>query len=191
MSQPTERQKAVLRYIYDYISDQGYPPTVREIGLGVNLSSSSTVHGHLKHLSEKGFLEKDKTKPRAIGITAKGISTLGLAPLLTKMPIIAQITSDHADLSKEEVLNYCPIPNQYHAYADLFMFQIPHNNLKEFGILKGDSLIIQKQNITAENDLIIAVDENQQITYQAYTKEDFSRDLIILGKIIGFLRDFT
>lgn len=71
-----KRQMAVLRFIYERVNEKGYPPTVREICQAVDLSSTSTVHGHLARLEKKGYLQKDPTKPRAIELTAIGLEAL-------------------------------------------------------------------------------------------------------------------
>ena len=74
------KQTEILQYIYDTVEDRGFPPTVREICSAVNLSSTSTVHGHIARLERKGFLLKDATKPRAIEVTKKGREELGIKP---------------------------------------------------------------------------------------------------------------
>ncbi len=81
MARKTEtRQIEVLRYIHEQVTQKGYPPTVREIGEAVQLSSTSTVHGHLARLEKKGFIQRDPTKPRAIELTQQGLSKIGIRP---------------------------------------------------------------------------------------------------------------
>ena len=103
MSQPTEkRQIAVLRYIYNHVNEQGYPPTVREICQAVDLSSTSTVHGHLARLEKKGYLQRDPTKPRAIEVTVAGKEVLGIRPHAKQIPVIGTVTAGQPILAVED-----------------------------------------------------------------------------------------
>ena len=94
------RQLEVLKYIYEQVELKGYPPTVREIGKAVDLSSTSTVHGHLARLEKKGLILRDPTKPRAIELTPEGLEKIGIQP--TTIPMLGVVTAGEPILAVEE-----------------------------------------------------------------------------------------
>ena len=98
------RQIEVLQYIYEEVQEKGYPPTVREIGNAVKLSSTSTVHGHLSRLEKNGFIQRDPTKPRAIELTQAGLDKLGI--MSDKMPLLGTVTAGAPILAVEEATDY-------------------------------------------------------------------------------------
>ena len=101
MARQTEtRQIEVLRYIHEQVTRKGYPPTVREIGEAVNLSSTSTVHGHLARLEKKGFILRDPTKPRAIELTDLGLDQIGIKP--STIPMLGVVTAGEPILAVED-----------------------------------------------------------------------------------------
>lgn len=103
------RQKQILKHIKDTLRSKGYPPSVREIGEAVGLSSSSTVHGHLAKLEEMGFIKRDPTKPRAIDV-------LDEAPWrqksLTPIPLIGKVTAGQPILAIENIEETYPLPTE-------------------------------------------------------------------------------
>ncbi len=102
------RQMNVLHFIYTEVQQKGYPPTVREIGNAVNLSSTSTVHGHLARLEKAGYIYRDPTKPRAIEVTELGLQQLGIKS--DQMPLLGVVTAGEPILAVEEATDFFPIP---------------------------------------------------------------------------------
>jgi repressor LexA len=197
------RQIEVLQYIYEEVQEKGYPPTVREIGNAVKLSSTSTVHGHLSRLEKNGFIQRDPTKPRAIELTQAGLDKLGI--LSDKMPLLGTVTAGAPILAVEEATDYFPVPPDLQSNAgSLFMLKIRGESMIDAGIFDGDSVIIRKQ-ATAENgDIVIAMTDDDEATCKRFYKENnyyrlqpenSSMDpiildsVLILGKVVGLYRN--
>jgi len=178
------RQLEVLRFIHQRVSEKGYPPTVREIGEAVQLSSTSTVHGHLSRLEKKGYILRDPTKPRAIELTAKAGE-----------PILAV----------EEAADFFPLPPDLtNDQGHLFMLTIKGESMINAGILDGDQVIVRKQDIAQNGDIVIAMTDENEATCKTFYKEknyyrlqpenDFMDPIIlqsvkILGRVVGLYRN--
>ena len=197
------RQIEVLQYIYEEVQEKGYPPTVREIGNAVKLSSTSTVHGHLSRLEKNGFIQRDPTKPRAIELTQSGLDKLGI--MSDKMPLLGTVTAGAPILAVEEATDYFPVPPDLKsASGSLFMLKIRGESMIDAGIFDGDSVIIRKQ-ATAENgDIVIAMTDDDEATCKRFYKENnyyrlqpenasmepiILDSVLILGKVVGLYRN--
>ena len=147
----SDKQKQILAFIREYTAEQGYPPSVREIGAAVGLRSPSTVHSHLKRLQELGYLEKDEHKTRAI--TLAGRSDATEIPLLGRvaagMPILAVEEAEgtlHVDLDRG---------------GTYFALRIRGDSMIEAGILDGDYIVVRSQNYAQEGQIVVAVIEDE------------------------------
>ena len=117
------RQLDVLQFIYKEVQEHGYPPTVREICNAVQLSSTSTVHGHLSRLEKNGFIQRDPSKPRAIELTMAGLKAIGAKA--TSIPMLGVVTAGEPILAVEEASDFFPIPPELQNESDdLFMVRI-------------------------------------------------------------------
>ena len=197
------RQIEVLQYIYEEVQEKGYPPTVREIGNAVKLSSTSTVHGHLSRLEKNGFIHRDPTKPRAIELTQAGLDKLGI--LSDKMPLLGTVTAGAPILAVEEATDYFPVPPDLQSNAgSLFMLKIRGESMIDAGIFDGDSVIVRKQNTAENGDIVIAMTDDDEATCKRFYKENnyyrlqpenSSMDpiildsVLILGKVVGLYRN--
>ena len=197
------RQIEVLQYIYEEVQEKGYPPTVREIGNAVKLSSTSTVHGHLSRLEKNGFIQRDPTKPRAIELTQAGLDKLGI--LSDKMPLLGTVTAGAPILAVEEATDYFPVPPDLQSNAgSLFMLKIRGESMIDAGIFDGDSVIVRKQNTAENGDIVIAMTDDDEATckrlykehnYYRLQPENSSMDpiildsVLILGKVVGLYRN--
>ena len=197
------RQIEVLQYIYEEVQEKGYPPTVREIGNAVKLSSTSTVHGHLSRLEKNGFIQRDPTKPRAIELTQAGLDKLGI--LSDKMPLLGTVTAGAPILAVEEATDYFPVPPDLQSNAgSLFMLKIRGESMIDAGIFDGDSVIVRKQNTAENGDIVIAMSDDDEATCKRFYKENnyyrlqpenSSMDpiildsVLILGKVVGLYRN--
>ncbi|HLQ41040.1 MAG TPA: transcriptional repressor LexA [Tetragenococcus sp.] len=199
-----KRQLEVLKFIHQSVAEKGYPPTVREIGEGVQLSSTSTVHGHLSRLEKKGLIQRDATKPRAIELTQTGLKLVG-APQ-EKIPLLGVVTAGQPILAVEEASDYFPIPpNLAHQDGELFMLTIQGESMINAGIFDGDQVIICKQDYAENGTIVIAMTDEDEATCKTFYKEkdhirlqpenDFMEPIIltsvtILGKVVGLYRYF-
>ncbi|MGX7328652.1 transcriptional repressor LexA [uncultured Enterococcus sp.] len=205
MARRTEsRQLEVLKFIHTKVSEKGYPPTVREIGAAVQLSSTSTVHGHLARLEKKGYIQRDPTKPRAIELTAKGLEALDIAP--SQIPLLGVVTAGEPILAVEEASDFFPIPPDFsHEQGQLFMLTIRGESMINAGILDGDQVIVRKQDIAQNGDIVIAMTDENEATCKTFYKEekqirlqpenDFLAPILldsvrILGRVVGLYRHF-
>ncbi|MFV0559197.1 MAG: transcriptional repressor LexA [Enterococcus sp.] len=203
MARQTEtRQLEVLRFIYEQVNEKGYPPTVREIGEAVHLSSTSTVHGHLARLEKKGLIQRDPTKPRAIELTALGLDKIDVRP--TTIPILGVVTAGEPILAVEDASDFFPIPpNLSSEEGSLFMLTIRGESMINVGILDGDHVIVRKQESAANGDIVIAMTSEDEATCKRFYKEDgFFRlqpendtldpiildQVSILGLVVGLYR---
>lgn len=198
------KQMAVLAYIHKQVTEHGYPPTVREICSAVGLSSTSTVHGHITRLIDKGFLRKDSAKPRALEITPKGLDLLGVKPMQTKIPMLGVVTAGQPILAVQDATDFFPIPPSIQDNNDLFMLKIRGSSMIKAGILNGDDVIVRKQSTARNGDIVIAMNDDNEATCKRFFKEKtrfrlqpendtmdpiFLQNVKILGKVIGLFRD--
>lgn len=176
------KQIQILQYIYDTVKKKKFPPTVREICEAVNLSSTSTVHGHLARLENKGLLYRDATKPRAIEITKAGLKELGIKPQV--IPVINSTVND-LDAAMQQTTTFFPIPPQLKQFAgELFMIKI--QNQSSNGLMINDQIIIKKQNLVADNELAAIQGANNRIKI---TRKTNDTNYQVLGKVISLYRD--
>lgn len=197
------RQMDVLHFIYTQVQAKGYPPTVREIGNAVNLSSTSTVHGHLSRLEKSGYIFRDPTKPRAIELTEAGLAKLGVQS--NEMPLLGTVTAGEPILAVEEATDFFPIPPDLQYISEyLFMLKIRGDSMINAGILNNDSVIVRKQGFAENGDIVIAITEEDEATCKRFFREkDHFRlqpendrlspillDRVqILGKVVGLYRN--
>ena len=200
----TNKQMAVLSFIYKQVDAHGYPPTVREICGAVGLSSTSTVHGHINRLIKKGYLQKDPSKPRALEITPAGLEVLGITPKQTQIPLLGVVAAGEPILAVQDATDFFPIPPSIPDHDDLFMLTIQGTSMINIGILNGDKVIVRRQE-TAENGEIVVALIGEEATVKRYFHEAdtirlqpendeyepiYTRDCQILGKVIGLYRRY-
>ncbi len=197
------KQLEVLRFIHERVEDKGYPPTVREIGEAVNLSSTSTVHGHLSRLEKKGWILRDPTKPRAIELTITGLEKIGAAPQV--IPMLGVVTAGEPILAVEEASDFFPVPPDLSSEeGSLFMLTIRGESMINAGIYDGDHVIVRKQSAATNGEIVIAMtDENEATCKRFYREADHIRlqpendelspiildNVSILGKVVGLYRN--
>lgn len=197
------KQMEVLRYIYEEIENRGFPPTVREICTAVNLSSTSTVHGHLARLQKKGLIQKDPTKPRTIELTPLGKEQIGAKEPF--IPLLGTVTAGEPILAVEEAQDFFPIPPHLkYEENSLFMLKIRGESMINAGILDGDFVIIRKQSSASNGDIVIAMTDDNEATCKRFYKESnyirlqpendalepiLLSNVTILGKVVGLYRD--
>ena len=202
MKKVSKRQEAILEFIKEEVRTKGCPPSVREIGEAVGLASSSTVHGHLARLEQKGFIRRDPTKPRAIEILEPEDSIQ--KQQVVHVPLVGKVTAGSPITAIENIDEYFPLPDIYGTSEDeLFMLEIMGESMIEAGILDGD-LVIVKQRATANNgDIVVAMTEEDEATVKRFFKEKnhfrlqpenatmepiIVDQVSILGQVVGLYR---
>lgn len=194
-----KRQQAILEFIQQSINRKGYPPSVREIGKAVGLSSSSTVHGHLNQLEDKGYIRRDPSKPRAIEVLNGDL----LAKKMVHIPLVGRITAGNPILAFENIEDTFPLPLDLVGNNDVFMLTVSGESMIEAGILDSDYLIVKKQNIANNGDIIVALIGEEATVKRFYKEKDrirlqpenkymspiYTDEVTILGKVIGLYRN--
>ncbi|QLL69806.1 transcriptional repressor LexA [Lactobacillus sp. 3B(2020)] len=198
------KQLEVLAFIHQQVTEQGYPPTIREICDAVGLSSTSTVHGHINRLIKRGYLQKDPAKPRALEITQDGLVAIGIKPHQHEIPLLGVVAAGQPILAIEEATDYYPVPPTIQDNDDLFMLTIKGNSMINMGILNGDKVIVRQQETANNGDVVIAMTAENEVTCKRFYKEAryyrlependdmdpiILDDVRILGRVIGLFRD--
>ncbi|MFA6807998.1 MAG: transcriptional repressor LexA [Eubacteriales bacterium] len=199
-SELTNRQSQILDIIKNKIATNGYPPSVREIGEAVGLTSSSTVHNHLTSLEQKGYIRRDPTKPRAIEIL-NSFSDVNTRRIVN-VPIVGQVTAGEPILAVENIEDYFPVPADMVKNDTVFMLNVKGESMIEAGILDGDLIIVRQQNSANNGDIIVALLDEKATVKRFFKEKDiirlqpenssmapiYSQNVSVLGKVIGVFR---
>ena len=198
----TQKQIEILLYIKSEVQRQGYPPAVREICKGVNLKSTSTVHGHLEKLEQKGYIRKDPTKPRAIEILDKDDGYLLAAKKTMDVPIIGRVTAGAPILAVENIEDTYPVPLEIVEGHDVFILKVQGESMIDAGIIDGDLVLVSEQKTALNGEIVVALLDDEA-TIKRFFKEKnrirlqpenqfmepiFPENVSILGKVIGLYR---
>ena len=202
----SEKQQMILQFVQKKIREDGYPPTVREICKAVNLSSTSTVHSHLKKLEEKGYIQKNSLKPRALRVLVgkkenneKGYYT---SKEMVDVPIVGKITAGQPILAVENIEDSFPLPIDFVGNSETFMLRVRGESMIEAGILDGDLILVKKQNVARNGEIVVALIDDSATVKTFYKENNHIRlqpenstmepiivaDCSILGKVAGVFR---
>ncbi len=166
----SERQRNILKFVRTFINHKGYPPAVREIGLAVGLSSSASVHNHLKKLQEYGFIQRDAAKPRALELMSEGDAWRN--KLLVPVPFVGKVTAGVPILAVENIEETYPIPRDLIGCDDdVFMLSVSGDSMINAGILDHDYIIARKQNFANNGDIVVALIDGEETTVKRYFRE--------------------
>jgi repressor LexA len=202
----TDRQRAILEFIVTQQQVRGFPPSVREIGEAVGLTSPSTVHSHLETLQRRGYLHRDPTKPRAIEVRWDRASggTAERRPL-DYIPLVGDVAAGTDVLANENIEELVPIPVDFTGEGTLFMLRVRGDSMIDKGILDGDFVVVRQQAEAKNNDIVVAGIPGDEATVKTYTKQggrivlvpanerlapmDFDpSEVTIFGKVVTVLR---
>ena len=206
MAENLEKQQAILEFIQSQIKKQGFPPTVREICEAVGLSSPSTVHGYLKRLEKRGLLKITSSKNRAIRIADESGENASSSPTpiseYMDVPVIGKVSAGLPILAEENRERTFPLPMDFAHGRDVFMLRVEGDSMVNAAILSGDYVIVQKQDIARNGDVIVALIDDSVTVKTYYKEQDHFRlqpendymepiitdHLVVLGKVIGVYR---
>ena len=200
----TDRQRQILDFIRAEIHRRGYPPSVREIGEAVGLSSSATVHSHLAALEAKGLLRRDPSKPRALEVldyrdTERAIDY----GQVRVVPLVGQVAAGTPILAAENIEATMALPAEM-ADEQTFILRVRGESMIEAGILDGDFVVVRQQT-TAQNGEIVVALLGEDSTVKRFFKEAdrvrlqpenasmepiYARDVSIQGKVVALFRRF-
>jgi repressor LexA len=202
----TGKRREILDFISAQIRDRGYPPTVREVGEAVGLTSSSTVHAHLKTLQRQGYLRRDPTKPRAIGVN---YDTGATSPVERRparhVPLVGDVAAGTNVLAQENVEEYLPLPEDFTGDGQLFMLKVRGDSMIGAGILSGDYVVVREQPEAVKGDIVVAGIPGEEATIKTYSRKGNKvvllpsnpalepmafdpSDVTIFGKVVTVLR---
>ena len=201
-----KREKAILKFIEKQINDKGYPPSVREIGKAVGLSSTATVHGYIAKLKEKGYISKEDQKGRTLKLLKGGKSaepkSVYNGKELAEVPVVGKITAGEPILAVENITDTFPIPIDFVGNSESFMLVVRGESMIEAGILDGDYILVKKQDIARNGEIVVALIGDEATVKTFYKEKDHIRlqpenstmdpiivpDCKILGKVAGVFR---
>src|SRR5205085_5433175 len=202
----TDRQRAILNVIDEQMRTRGYPPSVREIGEAVGLTSTSTVHAHLGTLQRLGYLRRDPTKPRAIEVRYDAVSgTTAERRPVRHVPVVGDVAAGTDVLAQENIEELMPIPADFTGEGQLFMLRVRGDSMIDDGILDGDYVVVRQQPRAEKGDIVVAGIPGEEATVKRYTRkgkqvvllpanprlsplEYDPADVTIFGKVVTVLR---
>ncbi len=153
----TARQRQILDVIEANMVERGYPPSVREIGEAVGLTSPSTVHSHLATLERLGYLRRDPTKPRAIEVRFDPNSGVAMERRPVRhVPLVGDVAAGTDVLAQENVEELLPMPVDFTGEGDLFMLRVRGDSMIDAGILDGDFVVARQQATANNGEIVIA-----------------------------------
>ena len=167
----TARQREILQYIERQMSERGYPPSVREIGEAVGLTSPSTVHSHLASLQRLGFLRRDPTKPRAIEVRYDPLSGAAVERRPVRhVPLVGDVAAGTDVLAQENVEEMLPLPLDFTGDGELFMLRVRGDSMVDLGILDGDYVVARQQATVSNGDVVVAGIPGGEATVKTWRK---------------------
>src|SRR5688572_25351586 len=146
VTQLSERQQQVLDYVRTVVADRGYPPSVREIGEALGLSSPSTVHSHLSALVNAGVIRRDPSKPRAIEVLdTRTTPSRAHDENLREVPLVGRIAAGSPVLATEDIEDVYSLPTSLVGSGPVFMLRVKGDSMVDAGILDGDLVVVRRQ----------------------------------------------
>ena len=197
----TKRQQEIFDFIKRYSARHGYPPTVRDIGKAIGLTSSSTVHAHLANLEKLGLLRRDPTKPRAMEILEKAKK----AVLPSGLPLVGRVAAGSPLLAEENIEEHLDVPSVAGGDEGDYVLRVAGDSMKNAGILEGDYVVVHQQDTARDGDIIVAL-MGEEATVKRFFKETdhvrlqpenealepiLTRDVQVLGRVVGVFRRVT
>lgn len=201
----TERQQQVLDHIRDTVNSRGYPPSVREIGDAVGLSSPSTVHSHLNSLVKAGALRRDPSKPRAIVVVDQR------EPAMTDrrvrdIPVLGRIAAGTPILAAEQVEEVMPLPAELVGEGPVFLLEVKGDSMINAGIHEGDLVAVHSQPDALDGEIVAALVDGEEATVKRLRRKDgkvilesenpayeplvFTEGVELIGKVVSVLRRY-
>jgi len=200
----TTRQREILDLIQQTVASRGYPPSVREIGEAVGLSSPSTVHSHLSTLADEGFIRRDPSKPRAIEVVQDDGAVAISRAAVRDVPLVGHIAAGSPILAEEDIEEVYPLPTELVGHDPVFMLRIRGESMINVGIYDGDYVVVQKQPTAHNGQIVAALVEGEEATVKTFMRTDtgvvlqpendayepmvFSGGVEILGVVVAVLR---
>jgi repressor LexA len=200
----TKRQQEIFDFIKRYSAKYGYPPTVRDIGKAVGLASSSTVHAHLANLERIGLLRRDPSKPRAIEMLDRAAA--GVRGLVRPgLPLVGHVAAGQPVLAEENIEDYIQTPAFAGGDVGEYLLRVRGESMKDVGIMDGDLVVVRPQQMATDGEIVVALVGEEATVKRFYRESDHvrlqpenesiepirSRDVRVIGKVVGLMRSMT
>ena len=197
MGKISKKQEEIFGFIKSFIDESGTPPSVREIGKAVNLSSPSTVQYHLNALIDAGYLEKgEANQKRTIRLAKKGSAT-------AHVPLLGTVTAGKPILAVESIEDYIPVPINGKG-KELFALRVRGDSMINASILDSDIVIVERTPVAENGDIIVALIEDEATVKRFYKENGHFRlqpendnyepiivdELAVLGKVCALIRNY-
>lgn len=196
----TPKQEEIFEYMKSIILERGYPPSVREIGIAVNLKSTSSVFAHLEALEKKGYIRKDPSKPRAIEICDDSFQMVRTET--ASIPVVGQVAAGQPILAEQNIDSYFPIPMERVPQGDAFILKVKGDSMINIGIMNGDNILVESTKNVYNGDVVVALIDDSATVKTFYREDGHIRlqpendtmdpiivsDCTILGKVFGVYR---
>src|ERR671930_1098928 len=198
----TKRQQEVFDFIKRYSATHGYPPTVRDIGKAIGLTSSSTVHAHLANLEKIGLLRRDPTKPRAMEIL---VDKAKKAVMPSGLPLVGRVAAGQPILAEENIEEHLDVPAVAGGDEGDYVLRVAGDSMKNAGVLEGDYVVVHAQETAQDGDIVVALLEDEATVKRFFKESDhvrlqpenealdpiLTRDVHVLGRVVGVFRRVT
>ncbi len=202
----TERQQQVLEYIRTTVEARGYPPSVREIGEAVGLSSPSSVHAQLNSLVAAGMIKKDPSKPRAIVVVDETPAPAAQDRRMRDVPVLGRIAAGTPILAAEHVDEFMPLPTELVGDGPVFLLEVKGDSMVDAGIHEGDLVAVHKQPDARDGEIVACLVDGEEATVKRLQRKDgkvylhsanpayepmvFSDGVELIGKVVSVLRRY-
>ena len=203
MEKLTAKEEVILDILKRLIAENGYPPTVREIGEEAHLSSPATIHFHLKQLEEKGYIKKDDNKNRTLEILVPN-EYLEKDEKIVDVPLLGKVTAGTPIEAIETPNEFFSLPaNLITSKEEVFTLKVSGESMINVGIYDGDILIVERRNTARNGETVVAMNSDNEVTVKTFYKEKdhfrlqpendtmepiILKECTILGKAIGLYR---
>jgi len=207
----TERQRTILQVIRASVTSRGYPPSIREIGDAVGLTSTSSVAHQLRTLERKGFLRRDPNRPRAVDVRGTDEAAAAVAtemagsdalPEPTFVPVLGRIAAGGPILAEQAVEEIFPLPRELVGEGSLFLLKVVGESMIDAAICDGDWVVIRQQNVADNGDIVAAMIDGEATvkTFKRTAGQVWlmphnpafdpipGNDAAILGKVVTVIR---
>ena len=187
----------VYEFVCEYVENNGFPPSVREICASLNIKSTASVYTYLGILRDKGLLEKSPLKKRAITLTDKKTS-------FKKIPLLGEITAGTPIFAVENLDGYLPLPPEFSDQEDFFALKVSGNSMINAGIYDKDVIIVKKQDTADNGEIVVSLIDDSATVKRFYKMNDkivlhpendemqdmVFDNVIVLGIVKGLIRKF-
>ena len=205
----TKRQQEIFDFIKRYSSQHGYPPTVRDIGKAVGLTSSSTVHAHLANLEKLGMLRRDPSKPRAIEMLDRAARDVGSAVqgaigkvVSPGLPLVGAVAAGQPILAEENIEEYVQVPQAAGGDDGEYVLRVRGDSMVDAGILEGDFVVVRPQDTASDGEIVVALVGEEATVKRFFRESDHIRlqpenatmepirstDVQVMGRVVGLFR---